>query len=158
MDFGRQRLDFWYGSTVSHTTFLSKSTEISEYLPNMTPRIRHLGIVQHAHFGGQVSSDKFQTWSIQLTDCYHCYQQDSYMPFMRVITSLRSVYLDLDSISPFIAVNPDQWRQLASEYAQMLAPALTSLRRISLYMGNVSVSFTVEQNVRRIVSMERKRI
>lgn len=80
------------------------------------------------------------------------------MPFMRVITSLRSVYLDLDSISPFIAVNPDQWRQLASEYAQMLAPALTSLRRISLYMGNVSVSFTVEQNVRRIVSMERKRI
>lgn len=77
---------------------------------------------------------------------------------MRVITSLRSVYLDLDSISPFIAVNPDQWRQLASEYAQMLAPALTSLRRISLYMGNVSVSFTVEQNVRRIVSMERKRI
>lgn len=83
------------------------------------------------------------------------------MSSIRVLSFLRLVYLNLNLIDPPVAqaIQPDQWIQkTAFEYAQILAAASSSLRRISLRANEVVVPFTVERDDdSRVVSISQKR-
>ncbi len=83
------------------------------------------------------------------------------MSSILILSSLRSVYLDLNLIVPLIAraIHPHQWiQETAFEYAQILAAVSSSLRRISLRANEVVVPFTVERDDDgMVVSVSQKR-
>lgn len=69
------------------------------------------------------------------------------LSFIRVLPTLRSVELNIKLFFPVLAIDLDTWiQETAFKYAQIIAPASASLRRIMLCANDVVVPFTVERD------------